>query len=83
MAAKKAVEKNTITVTTLEDLNIVWDNEVFSGVANHPIDISPSLYEHLSGLGKISGVVGYSTSPVEEPVVEPTVEVETPVEEAE
>lgn len=80
MAVKKTVEKNTVTVIALEDLNIVWDNEVFTGIANHAFEVSPSLYEHLSGLGKIAGV---PTDTVEEPVVEPTVEVETPAEEAE
>jgi len=83
MAAKKAVaEKNTVTATALEDLNIVWGSEVLVAAANSQIEVSYGLYDHLAGINKVSGGV-HTHTPASVPEPEPTVEAETATEEAE
>jgi hypothetical protein len=82
MAAKKTVaEKNTVTATALEDLNIVWGSEVLVAAANSEIEVSYGLYDYLVGIDKVSGGVHHHT-PAVVPTVEPTEEVETATEEA-
>lgn len=80
MAAKKAVaEKNTVTATALEDLNIVWGSEVLVAAANDTVEVSYGLYDYLVGINKVTGGV-HKHTPASAP--EPTIEAETATEEA-
>ena len=82
MPAKKIVaEKNTVTATVLEDLNIIWGEEVVVADANTSIEISYGLYDYLTGLNKVSGGV-HSHTPASPPEPETVVEAETVTEEA-
>lgn len=82
MPAKKVVaEKNTVTATALEDLNIVWGEEVVVAGANTSIEVSYGLYDYLAGLSKVSGGK-HNHTPASSPAPETVVEAETVTEEA-